>query len=72
MPALSGLDPHSTTWRALKAWAEQELARIRLHLEQPDLDAISTATDRGVIVGLKAFLALADDKPAIPSSDPHY
>lgn len=72
MPALKDLDIHSPTWRAVKTWAEAELTAARSRLEQAGVSATESDIERGDIRRLKALLALADDKPAIPSSGAPY
>ena len=72
MSALKDLDPHSLTWRALKAWAERELDAARSRLEQAGISATDSDIERGDIRRLKALLALADDKPVIPSGSTPY
>lgn len=72
MPALKDLDIHSPTWRAVKTWAETELHNARARLELSGISATDSDTERGDIRRLKALLALADDKPAIPSSGAPY
>lgn len=63
-PAKPKVDPHSDTWRALLAFVEPELARLRTALEQPGLDVAVTENIRGQIMALNGVLSLTQSRPA--------
>lgn len=71
---ISLIDEHSQTWKAVKRWAEQEIAMSQGKLEQPGFDAVATENERGAIKRLRTLLALAGtDAPAeIPDTEVSY
>lgn len=60
------IEPHSSTWAAVEAWANEQIERNRLTLESVGLDATHTATIRGRIATLRELLALPNPPP-LPS-----
>lgn len=54
------IDPHSPTWRAVRAHVEAEIARQSRRLEVPTMDATQTALLRGNLQALRELLQLAD------------
>jgi hypothetical protein len=65
-------DVHSSTWRAVKAWAEAELERDRLLLEASGLDQATTENLRGGIAKMRTLLGMAEPKPVIHQSSTGY
>lgn len=57
------IDFGSPTWKAIHAYAQAELDRLRLENDRASLDATQTAALRGRIAAFKDLLALAA-KPA--------
>lgn len=59
------LERDSKTWRFIEKWADEELAKLRLALEQPGIAERDADTVRGAISNLKALKGLAsqDRKP---------
>lgn len=66
------IDPHSPTWRLVKALAEKDIASSQSRLEASGCDIATTENLRGQIKALRNILALAEPQPTIPSSDPLY
>ncbi len=57
------LDPHSDTWKFIRAWAEERLATTRTELESQTLDEKGLAAKQEKIRTLRALLLLAAPKP---------
>jgi len=55
---LSGLDPHSQTWLAVKEWAQKQIEERRNQLEEKDDEQV-----RGRIKALRDLLDLGAEKP---------
>jgi hypothetical protein len=60
----------SSTWKQVKDWAHQELARMRVQLES-DKTELQTSRLRGQIATLKDLLKLDEEnvKPVTESTD---
>jgi len=56
------IDPTSSTWVAVRDWAEHRLAVTREQLENPAKDEVETALLRGRVGFLKELLGLAVPK----------
>jgi len=65
------IERESPTWRAVKAHCETRIEQGRRLLEV-HRDPTVCAEVRGEILGLRAILALADDKPIIADTDQLY
>jgi hypothetical protein len=59
---------NSSAWKKIKAWAEQELAQLRVSLEA-DQTPERTSKLRGQIRSLVLLLALESPAPAIVDDD---
>ena len=68
------IDPHSDTWKAIKARADERLNTLRLQNDAFGLDPNGTAVIRGRIAELKELLALekAPDNSADDSEPMFY
>lgn len=55
----------STTWRSVERHLQRMLDKKRLENDSPNLTAVETATLRGHIACLTAFLALGKTPPAM-------
>lgn len=63
------IDANSATWRAVKAWAEQEIENARGRLETRALPIEDTDYERGAIGKLRDLLALTNTKHLNDSAD---
>jgi len=52
------IEPKSPTWKAVEAYANERLNRLRLQNDSAALDQVETANIRGRIAALKELLAL--------------
>ncbi len=59
------LDPHSDTWKVIRAWAEERLTAARMELESQVLDAGGLAAKQERIRTIKQLLLLAAPKPPV-------
>jgi hypothetical protein len=64
------IDFSSSTWQAVKEHADAAIENARLRLETSGLSAAETEFQRGRIKAMKDILAMAEPRPAIPSTDP--
>jgi hypothetical protein len=67
------IDTHSSAWRHVEKWANQELSKAQTGNENVKLDAIATAALRGRIKALKDLLAMPTKTAASPvePNDPY-
>lgn len=52
------IDQSSLTWRAIKGWAEAEIARLHEEIERPGLPPTTTEGIRGAIGKLRELIQL--------------
>ncbi len=57
------IDINSLTWRELRVWAGERIARLHVKLERADLGPDETQRARGEIVAFRALLALQEPAP---------
>ena len=64
------IDPGSPTWRAIEAWANDQIEEARRALETPSTTPDLTEQLRGSIYALRALMALRAPKtPPIAKTD---
>lgn len=64
---LSRIEPHSPTWRAVVAWAEEQIEQAQRRLEAHGLTEAVTEYERGKIAALRRLLADGKPVPAPPT-----
>jgi hypothetical protein len=67
------IDPHSSTWRDVAAWAAVEVDKCRVRLDDPATDHPTTMLMRGRLATLRDLLALtAPPPPPFPPTETRY
>lgn len=65
---IDGLDPSSSTWRAVSEWATAQIEGARDSLESVIADGPASNVLRGRIQALRELLALDRPQPSIPEA----
>lgn len=65
------IEPRSDTWKAVEAYANERLEKLRLQNDSTAMDSIQTAVIRGRIAALKELLALAEAPANLADDSEH-